>query len=112
MPLWLITVRALYGHLRRFPVEAGIWAAGLAAMASMDPQAGGSTWCLFANLGFEGCPGCGLGRAIAHLARGAWDASFQAHPFAVPVVLLLCARIDSLLRESYAGSLCSSSRTY
>jgi len=112
MPLWLITVRALYGHLRRFPVEAGTWAAGLAVMASMDPQAGGSTWCLFANLGFEGCPGCGLGRAIAHLARGAWDASFQAHPFAVPVVLLLCARIGSLLWESYAASLCSSSRTY
>lgn len=28
------------------------------------------------------CPGCGLTRAFAHLAKGEWSAALTAHPFA------------------------------
>ncbi|PEN14483.1 hypothetical protein CRI94_05515 [Longibacter salinarum] len=89
------------GHMRRFPVEAGLWTAGLVLMAFMNPSAEGETWCLFARLGIEWCPGCGLGHAIAFMARGEWAASFAAHPFGAVVVAGLFVRIVRLLREAY-----------
>lgn len=33
------------------------------------------------------CPGCGLTRAFAHLAKGEWTAALVAHPFA-PVLAI------------------------
>lgn len=101
MPIRLLLVRAVGGHLRRFPVEAAIWVAGLAAMAWMDPTTTGASWCVFAQLGIEWCPGCGLGHAIAHLARGEWAASLQAHPLGIAVVILLMGRVGTLLRDAY-----------
>jgi len=37
------------------------------------------------------CPGCGMTRALAHLAKGEWRAAVAAHPFAplLAVELLL-----------------------
>ena len=75
--------------------------AGLAVMAWMDPATTGESWCVFAQLGIEWCPGCGLGHAIAHLARGEWAASLQAHPLGGAVVVLLIGRIATLLRDAY-----------
>jgi hypothetical protein len=36
--------------------------------------------CLLRRLGLP-CPGCGMTRAFAHLAKGEWRAAFAAHPF-------------------------------
>lgn len=101
MPFRLLLLRAVGGHLRRFPAEAAIWTIGLAAMAWMDPATTGESWCVFAQIGIEWCPGCGLGHAIAHLARGEWVASLQAHPLGFAVVVLLTGRIVTLLRDTY-----------
>ena len=37
--------------------------------------------CLSRRLGLP-CPGCGMTRALAHLAKGEWRAALSAHPFA------------------------------
>lgn len=87
--------------MRRFPLEAGVWAGGLLLMAMLDPNASGETLCLFAQLGIEWCPGCGLGQAIALLARGEWAASVAAHPLAPLVVAGLVVRIATVLRATY-----------
>lgn len=86
--------------LRSVPIEALFWTVGLAAIASIDPTStGGINLCLFENLGLP-CPGDGLGRGIAYLARGEWAASWNAHPLAAPVVLVLVYHIVSLCRTS------------
>jgi hypothetical protein len=36
--------------------------------------------CLSRRLGLP-CPGCGMTRALAHLAKGEWRAALTAHPF-------------------------------
>jgi len=86
--------------LRSVPTEAVFWAAVLGAAASIDPQApGGINLCLIERLGLP-CPGDGLGTAIAHLVRGDWAASWNAHPLAGPVVGVLGTRVVTLCRRS------------
>jgi uncharacterized protein DUF2752 len=63
-------------------------AAGLAIlhvwMPSGDPA---SAICLSRRLLHLPCPGCGMTRAFAHLAKGEWAAALRDHPLA-PVVAL------------------------
>ncbi|WP_103019749.1 DUF2752 domain-containing protein [Salinibacter altiplanensis] len=87
-------------RLRAVPLEAVFWAAALLAAASIAPKAPGSiNLCLIEHLGLP-CPGDGLGTAIAHLARGHWAASWNAHPLAGPVVGVLVAHVVSLCRAA------------
>jgi hypothetical protein len=85
--------------LRAVPLEAVFWTAALVAAASIDPHAsGGMNLCLIEHLGLP-CPGDGLGTSIAHLARGQWAASWNAHPLAGPVVGALVYHIVTLCRS-------------
>jgi hypothetical protein len=65
--------------------------AGLAGLAvlhvwvpSGDPS---GAFCLSRRLFHLPCPGCGMTRAFAHLAKGEWAAALALHPLA-PVVAL------------------------
>lgn len=83
-------------RIRRIPLEALFWTVGLVAIASIDPtSAGGINLCLIENLGLP-CPGDGLGRSIAYLARGEWALSWQMHPLGGPVVLVLGYHVTRL----------------
>lgn len=97
-------LRDASGHGRRaraVPREAYLWAAGLLAMATMDPTGEPLIGlCPLDALGFGFCPGCGLGHAIAYLARGELAASFHAHPLGGPAVLLLLHHITRLVQRS------------
>ncbi|MFB6273717.1 MAG: DUF2752 domain-containing protein [Salinibacter sp.] len=94
---------SLVQGLRAVPLEAVFWTTALVAAASIDPQAsGGINLCLLERLGLP-CPGDGLGTAIAHLARGHWTASWQAHPLAGPVVGVLVYHIGTLCRTAARG---------
>ncbi|MFP4228311.1 MAG: DUF2752 domain-containing protein [Salinivenus sp.] len=85
---------------RNVPREALFWSVALGAVAAIDPQGGGGiNLCLIENLGLP-CPGDGLGRAIAHLARGEGAASWAAHPLAGPVVVGISAHIVRLCSDS------------
>lgn len=86
-------------HLQSIPFEAVFWAVGLGAVASINPEAKEVVnLCLFENLGLF-CPGDGLGRGVAHLARGNLAASWVAHPLAGPVVAVLLYHIATLCHE-------------
>ena len=92
--------RAWHRLARRIPLEAVLWAGGLLAMAAMDPRAEHFVGlCPLDALGLSFCPGCGLGHAVAYLARGALVASVQAHPLGIPAVLILCVHVGRLLRH-------------
>lgn len=86
--------------LRGIPLEAGLWVIGLAAMATMDPR-GEHLFrlCPLDGVGVSFCPGCGLGHAVAYLARGAFAESVQAHPLGVPAVLVLVGHVGRLVRD-------------
>jgi hypothetical protein len=64
----------------------------------MDPAATSeSSLCLLQQLGFTFCPGCGLGHSISWLFHGNIVASFQAHPFGMPAVVILLHRIYTII---------------
>lgn len=91
-------------QLRAVPLEAIFWMAALVAAVSIDPQAsGGINLCLIEHLGLP-CLGNGLGTGIAHLVRGQWAASWNAHPLAGPVVGGLVYHIATLCRTSARSS--------
>ena len=90
-------------HLRFFPAEAAFWIAALVGVASIDPTGEPLlNLCLIEQLGLP-CPGDGLGTSIAHLARGQWAASWEAHPLGGPVVVVLLY---------HAGALCWRARRH
>ncbi|MBL6447265.1 DUF2752 domain-containing protein [Fulvivirga sp. 29W222] len=52
--------------------------------------------CPLNNLGFDFCPGCGLGRSISHAFHGQFTASFDSHPLGLFAIIILSYRIISL----------------
>lgn len=82
-------------------LEAFIWMAALAWLAFQDPHAPHLNLCLFNILGFEHCPGCGLGHSLGFLLRGNLQASWNAHYLAFPALLILCYRIVAVLHKSF-----------
>ncbi|MBK6291176.1 MAG: DUF2752 domain-containing protein [Ignavibacteria bacterium] len=87
--------------LSAIPREAWLWTAGLVGLAVLAPSLENSvTLCVPTLLGFDGCWGCGLGRSIGQLAHGEVTESFASHPFGIPAVLVISARIVHLVRQS------------
>jgi hypothetical protein len=76
--------------LRRYIHQFGpmIWPAAMLVLYFMDATAGDSL-CLFKAVGFNGCPGCGLGHAIHEALHGEWAASFSHHILGIPATLVL-----------------------
>jgi hypothetical protein len=82
-------------------IEAYIWIAGLITLAFLTPDESHFTLCPLANMGFEYCPGCGLGKSISFLFHGHIMESFNAHPLGIFAVGVLVFRIFSLCKQSY-----------
>jgi len=101
-----ILSRVLRNPGRRSFAEAGIWTAGLCAVAFANPETPAFIEaCLFKAVGFAFCPGCGLGHAVGYLARGGFLLSFQSHPFAIFVAVMLLHKISTLIRQGlYNGT--------
>ena len=91
-------VFALFLKLDR---EAYIWILGLLCLALMAPDARDHfSLCVFKSLGFELCPGCGLGRSIAYLFESEFSQSFQTHPLGSFAIMVLAGRIVSLVMKA------------
>lgn len=80
---------------RRWRAWALAGAAGTAAVAVLHqwapPEGGTFTVCLFRRLTGIACPGCGMTRALAHLAKGEWAAAVRDHPLAPLLAAEACA---------------------
>lgn len=57
------------------------------------------TLCPLANMGFDWCPGCGLGRSIALLLHGEVEASLATHWLGIPALLVLMHRVYILIKQ-------------
>ncbi|MNK38463.1 hypothetical protein D3C87_570540 [compost metagenome] len=80
-------------------VELVFWVLALTLLATADPHEHHFTLCPIANLGFEWCPGCGLGRSITAIFNADFNASFRHHWFGVPALLIILYRIYQLGKQ-------------
>ena len=82
-------------------LEAFVWICGLFYLIVINsPEISHFTVCPLANLGFEFCPGCGLGNSISYLCGGYFEASFHSHPLGIFAFLMIVTRIISLIKNN------------
>lgn len=86
-------------YINSFPIELAFWLIALVLLATANPHEHHFTLCPLANLGFDWCPGCGLGRSITALFHGDVKASFGHHWFGIPALLLIGHRIYQLTNK-------------
>ncbi|WP_430816271.1 DUF2752 domain-containing protein [Carboxylicivirga sp. RSCT41] len=85
---------------RNSHLEAYFWLIALVSLALSSPdKATHYTLCIFKNLGFDFCPGCGLGRSITFLFHGQFVNSWHSHPLALLAVIVLLYRVFKLLKK-------------
>jgi len=92
-------LRGIYIFVRRH-LEAFIWIAALIVLAVSSPVDTHYSLCPLHNLGFDWCPGCGLGHSISWLFRGDIEQSFHAHPLGIPALIIILLRIISIFRKN------------
>jgi len=80
----------------RWPIELAFWISALVLLYFSNPGTHHHTLCPIGALGFDWCPGCGLGRSIALLLQGDVAASVQMHILGGPVLAVLLYRIYTL----------------
>jgi hypothetical protein len=88
-------------NIKSFPIELTFWILALVLLATANPHSHHFTLCPLANLGFDWCPGCGLGRSITALFHGDVSASFSHHWFGIPALILICHRIYQLAKQLF-----------
>lgn len=80
-------------HFIKKHIEWIVFSVGLIALALMNPENTGTSFCFFDFIGIGFCPGEGLGHSISYTFRGEWDAAIKAHFFGPFAVLILLLRI-------------------
>lgn len=84
----------------RFNLEALIWIIVLLSFTLSPIQSNDHlTLCPLKLIGFEHCPGCGLGRSIILFLHGHFSESFNMHPIAGLAIVILIIRIISIFRN-------------
>lgn len=86
--------------LHRFPLELLFWIGCIIVLLILDPVEGAHiSLCPLAQLGFDWCPGCGLGRSMSLLAHGKIQASWSMHPLAMFAFIVIISRIWTLIKN-------------
>lgn len=81
--------------------EALVWISGLAYLIFIHSPGGAHfTICPLSNLGFEFCPGCGLGNSISYIFKGDFVASFHSHPLGIFALLIITLRIITIIKNN------------
>jgi hypothetical protein len=87
--------------VKKFPIEAMCWIVGLLVLAFISPTNNHVSICPLNNLGWDFCPGCGLGRAVTFLFHGELLQSFRTHPLGIFAVSILLYRIYQLTKTHF-----------
>ncbi|MCF8262277.1 MAG: DUF2752 domain-containing protein [Melioribacteraceae bacterium] len=82
-------------------LELFLWIGALIYLFSINPYSEAHLNLCFYNLvGFESCPGCGLGKSVSLLFTGEFYDSFGQHWLGLPALLLIVHRIAVLALKS------------
>lgn len=82
---------------RKIPLELIFWVLALLMLAFANPNQHHFVLCPIANLGFDWCPGCGLGRAISSIFKGDISQSFKHHYLGFPALSIIIYRMYTLI---------------
>ena len=81
--------------------EALVWILGLAYLLLIhSPGETHFSICPLSNLGFDFCPGCGLGNSISYIFKGDFIASFQSHPLGIFALIIITFRIITIIKNN------------
>jgi hypothetical protein len=86
-------MKTRFSFIKYIDREAFIWLAGLLYIALNQSYL---TICPLKMLGFNHCPGCGLGLSIHYLFTLSIKESFNAHPFGIMALIIITYRIYTL----------------
>jgi hypothetical protein len=79
--------------------ELIFWITALVYLFFIDPHQQHFTLCPLSNLGFDYCPGCGLGRSCTLALHGSFIQSLQMHPLGIFALLVISHRIFTLIND-------------
>jgi hypothetical protein len=85
----------------RKSLELFSWVFAIACLSFLDPTQTEQSLCFFNWLGFEHCPGCGLGKSISYALDGQLNLSFATHMMGTPVLAGLILRIIQLIHKNF-----------
>ena len=83
-------------YLVKTRLELLCWLAAMIALFFLPVGNSEQSLCVFRFIGFERCPGCGLGHAIHSALHFQFVQSFHEHIFGIPAVLIILNRIKEL----------------
>ncbi|MCG7857126.1 DUF2752 domain-containing protein [Flavihumibacter sediminis] len=66
----------------------------------VDPGQQQPGYCPFHWLGFDQCPGCGIGRSIHAAMHLQWKVSWNYHWMGIPALIIILHRIYSLIQPT------------
>jgi len=96
------TAKKLSGIYHNINFELLFLSGALVYLMFIDPYSEGHLQlCGFNLLGFENCPGCGLGKSISFIFRGDFASSWRSHPLGFAAVLLIIFRVIKLVKVNY-----------
>jgi len=84
----------------RANLELLTWVTILVVLFFSNPANHSYSLCLLDNLGFEHCPGCGLGRSCMHALNGSIVDSFNSHPLGIFAIFIIIFRIMTLTKNA------------
>ena len=87
---------------RKIPLELIFFLAALIALYNLEAgHTANFSLCPLAALGWDACPGCGLGRSIHFLMHGQFKTSFSLHPLGFFALAVIIYRIYTLTLKTY-----------
>ena len=97
-----------FNKLSLFPkiigLEAAIWIGTLLYLAFLHtPGETHFVICPINNLGFDFCPGCGLGNSISFIFQGKIYNSFLSHLLGLLALTVLIIRIIQLIKNNWSN---------
>lgn len=97
---------ALIKAIKKINPELIVWCGGLLFLFFSQRYEGlRFTVCPLKLMGFEHCPGCGLGTSVGLLLNGQLAQSFEAHPLGAFALIILSIRIFTLIKNNYGTSI-------
>lgn len=84
-----------------YKIELIFWVGAFVYLALINPSSKDHLdLCLFRFIGFDACPGCGLGKSVSYVLHGDILSSLINHPLGIIAVILILFRIINLLEKS------------
>lgn len=84
-----------------FSLELFFWIIVLVYLALINPAESHFSFCLFNQLGFTWCPGCGIGHSISYLLHGDIIKSFHTHWLGTFALIVIVYRVLQLIKNKY-----------